>query len=173
VLDRDGTIIVDRDYLSDPDAVELLSGSVAGLLHYQALGFGLVIISNQSGVGRGYFDDACVERVHQRLLALLGAEGITIAGIYYCPHAPEERCPCRKPEPALLVRAASELDFDPAESIVIGDKPSDIELGRRVGAKTVLVRTGHGAKTEREAKIVADLCVDDLAAGSSLIILPK
>ncbi|MBU1230914.1 MAG: HAD family hydrolase [Proteobacteria bacterium] len=144
-LDRDGTVIAERHYLSDPAGVELLPGAAAGLRRMRQLGLRLVLVSNQSGVGRGYFDQTAVERVHGRLLELLEAQGVTLDGIYVCPHAPDDACACRKPLPGLIQRGSRDLGIDLARSFVIGDKPCDVDLGLVVNATTFLVTTGHGA----------------------------
>lgn len=160
VLDRDGTIIVEKPYLSDPAGVELLPRVVSGLRHLSAMGLGLVVVTNQSGVGRGLFDTKRLALIHQQLCALLAAEGIHLDGIYFCPHTPEDACACRKPMTGLLECAAQELDFDPGATFVIGDKPCDIELGQRVGATTFLVRTGYGAAVAADAMVRPDYVVD-------------
>jgi len=144
-LDRDGTVIAERHYLHDPAGVELLPGAAAGLRAMQSLGLRLVLVTNQSGVGRGYFGRDAVERVHGRLLELLEREGVDLDAIYLCPHTPEESCSCRKPLPGLIQRAARDLGLDPAHSFVIGDKACDVDLGLVVSATTFLVTTGHGA----------------------------
>ena len=161
VLDRDGTIIEERHYLSDPNGVKLLPGAAAALRELHEMGFGIVVITNQSGVGRRFFDRDQLQRVHQRFEQLLTAEGVRLDGLYVCPHAPEDDCRCRKPKLGLLEKAAEELGFALSDSIVIGDKVSDIEMGRSAGALTFLVRTGHGAELESAA--AADHVVDDLA----------
>ena len=167
VLDRDGTIIEEREYLSEPEQVKLIPGVAAALRELRQMGFGLVVITNQSGVGRGIFDQAQLERVHQRLEELFQAEGIHLDGLYVCPHTPDDDCACRKPKLGLLQEAADDLGFNMANSIVIGDKASDIEMGRAVGALTFLVRTGYGARFENE--VAADYVVDDLAAAAQAI----
>ena len=144
-LDRDGTVIAEKNYLSDPAGVELLPGAAEGMRRMRALGLRLVLVSNQSGVGRGYFGRDAVERVHGRLLELLEAEGARLDALYVCPHAPDEQCPCRKPGPGLIDRACAELGLDPRASFVIGDKPCDVDLGLVVNATTFLVTTGYGA----------------------------
>ena len=144
-LDRDGTVIAERHYLHDPAGVELLPGAAQGLRRMQALGLWLVLVTNQSGVGRGYFGRDAVERVHGRLLELLEREGVDLDAIYLCPHTPEEACSCRKPLPGLIQRAAADLGIDPARCFVIGDKACDVDLGLVVSATTFLVTTGHGA----------------------------
>jgi D-glycero-D-manno-heptose 1,7-bisphosphate phosphatase len=164
VLDRDGTVIVERHYLSDPDQVELIPGVAEALRQLHELDFGLVVLTNQSGVGRGLFNAQRVEEIHQRMRALLAAEGVQLDGVFFCPHAPEEGCRCRKPAPELIEQAAKQLGFDPRRSMVIGDKGCDIELGKRVGATTVLVRTGYGAQMETAWGRLADHTVDNVAA---------
>ena len=162
VLDRDGTVIVERHYLSDPDDVELLPGAAEGLRQLREMGLGLVVITNQSAIGRGFFDEGRLEQVHQRLRELLAAECVQLDGIYFCPHLPDDNCGCRKPRTGLIECAATELGFDPRAAFVIGDKPCDVELGQRVGATTFLVRTGYGAQVEAEGVVVADYVVDGL-----------
>ena len=172
-LDRDGTIIAERQYLSSPNEVELLPGAGAGLRAMREQGLGLIIVTNQSAVGRGYFDMARLEEIHDRLRGLLAAEGVTLDGIYVCPHAPEEQCRCRKPLPALLEQAARELGFEPRDCVAIGDKPSDMEMGRAVGATTVLVRTGYGAEHEAAGRVSADYVVDDLVEAAAKLAAAK
>jgi D-glycero-D-manno-heptose 1,7-bisphosphate phosphatase len=168
LLDRDGTIIVEKHYLASPDQVALLPNAAAGLRTFSSLGFGLVIVTNQSGIGRGYFTTADADRVHLRLKELLAVESVALDGIYLCPHAPEVGCACRKPEPGLVRRAAADLGFDPSEAIVIGDKPCDIELGKRLHAQTVLVRSGYGVHYPTNA-VKPDLIANDLLAAAELI----
>ena len=169
VLDRDGTINADRHYLSAPDQVELLPEAAAGLRAMRAMGLGLVVVTNQSAVGRGYFDLARLEEIHNRLRELLAADEVELDGIYVCPHLPDDGCDCRKPLPGLLWRAAAELAFDPRACFVIGDKPCDIELGKSVAATTLLVRSGYGAENEAAGTVAADYVVDDLLAAARLI----
>jgi D-glycero-D-manno-heptose 1,7-bisphosphate phosphatase len=169
VLDRDGTINAERDYISSPDQVELLPGTGGALRTLREMDLGLVVITNQSAIGRGYFDMGRLDEIHQRLRELLAEEAVELDGIYVCPHTAESRCDCRKPLPGLLRRAAGELGFSPQECFVVGDKPSDIELGRGVGAATVLVRTGYGRQTEAARTAVPDFIADDLVEAAALI----
>src|SRR5215469_17955325 len=131
LLDRDGTLNVEKHYLSDPAQLELMPGVVEGLRLLQSHGFGLVVISNQSGIGRGVVGKDLVEAIHVRLRELLQQQGVELNGIYYCPHSPEQNCSCRKPSPAMIYQAAEDLDFNPGESFVVGDKSSDVEMGKR------------------------------------------
>jgi D-glycero-D-manno-heptose 1,7-bisphosphate phosphatase len=139
-LDRDGTLMVDVGYPRDPADVKLLPGVVDGLRACREDGFRLAIISNQSGVGRGYFGPDAVTAVHQRLLELLAAEGVHIDDSRYCLHAPEDRCNCRKPSPLMIQRSAEHLGADLAASFMVGDKRSDTEAGRRAGCQGILLR---------------------------------
>jgi D-glycero-D-manno-heptose 1,7-bisphosphate phosphatase len=169
LLDRDGTIIIERHYLSDPRQIEFLPGAVTGLRHMLGMGLGLVVVTNQSAIGRGFFDEAHLDLIHQRFNELLEAEGVQLEGIYFCPHTPEDGCHCRKPKPGLIERAAKELDFDLQASFVIGDKPADIELGRQVRATTFLVRTGYGAEFADDPAVNPDYVADDLSAVAQTI----
>jgi D-glycero-D-manno-heptose 1,7-bisphosphate phosphatase len=169
LLDRDGTVIVERNYLSDPDQVELIPGAADALRRLAARGLGLVLVTNQSGIGRGYFDEARLAEIHQRLTGMLRKENVELDGIYVCPHHPDLACACRKPRTALALRAAEELGFDAAACFVVGDMASDVQLGRTLGATTLLVRTGHGAATLASGAPGADYVVPDLAAAADRI----
>lgn len=169
ILDRDGTVIVERNYLSSPDQVELLPMSASGLQRLTELGLGLVIVTNQSGVGRGLFTLDQVHAIHARMIDLLENNGCSVQAIYVCPHKPEDACECRKPKPKLIFRAARELGFRPADCFVIGDKACDIELGRSVGATTLLVRTGYGAEHAQNGCACPDYVVDNLSEAAEVI----
>jgi D-glycero-D-manno-heptose 1,7-bisphosphate phosphatase len=169
VLDRDGTLIVEKHYLADPEGVELIEGAAEALARLAALGLGLVVVTNQSGVGRGFFDLARLAAIHARLEALLGAKGVRLAGIYYCPHHPDEGCECRKPRTGLVERAARELGFDPRRAFVVGDMPSDVDLARALGATSLRVRTGHGMRAAEAGGAGPDHLVDDLPAAAARI----
>jgi D-glycero-D-manno-heptose 1,7-bisphosphate phosphatase len=137
LFDRDDTLLDDPGYLSDPDKVKFLPGALEGLERFHQEGWPLVMVTNQSGVGRGYFGLKEVRAVHTRLEELLAESGVKLAGIYLCPHAPDEGCRCRKPETQLAEQAAGELGIELAESVMVGDKLSDLELGRRIGSSYV------------------------------------
>lgn len=166
ILDRDGTLVVDRPYQHDPDALEFEAGAAEGVRWLHMRGYRLVVITNQSGIGRGLFSAASLEAVHARLQQMVGAAGADLAAIYYCPHAPEAGCACRKPEQALMQRASAELGFDPRGAIVIGDKNSDVEFGRRAGAMSVLLAA---AGSEAASHSHADAIVPNLLAAARLI----
>lgn len=169
LIDRDGTLNVEKHYLSDPDQLELYPGAGAAIRRLNEAGFGVAVLTNQSGIARGYFDLATLERIHARLRELLAAEGAHVDGIYLCPHGPDDDCACRKPLPGMVEQAVAEHGFDPAQAFMIGDKEVDVELGKAVGATTFLVRTGHGAKAVA-AGTKADYVVDDLAAAMEIIL---
>ncbi|MBI3291377.1 MAG: HAD family hydrolase [Elusimicrobia bacterium] len=173
-LDRDGTLIEDPGYLTDPEAVRLLPRVVSALRLMRHERFRLVLVTNQSAVARGYLSRNGLEIIHRRLKQVLRARGVTLDGWYYCPHHPEARCRCRKPEPGLLRRAARELGCSLKRTYSIGDRWSDVVMGQRVGGKGLLVLTGLGRKEWRQArkmKIWApDAVVKDLYAAARWII---
>ena len=138
-LDRDGTVIYDEGYPRDPRRVRLLPGAGAALDELKRQGFLVVLISNQSGIGRGLLTRDEAEQVHRQVVSALAEFGVHFDAAYYCPHAPKERCRCRKPSPQMLLRAAEELDFDLARSFMVGDKPSDIAAGKQAGCRTILL----------------------------------
>ncbi|HVC97264.1 MAG TPA: HAD family hydrolase [Pirellulales bacterium] len=169
LLDRDGTVNVEKHYLSDPDQVELVPHAARGLAEMARLGLGLVVVTNQSAIGRGLFDRARLDQIHQRLGELLRAEGLRLDGVYACPHLPRDDCRCRKPRPGLVESAAADLGFRASEAFLIGDKRCDIELGRAVNAATFLVRTGYGIQAEADESLRPDYVVDDLWHASQVI----
>jgi D-glycero-D-manno-heptose 1,7-bisphosphate phosphatase len=133
LLDRDGVLVMDSGYPHTPEDYELLPGAVEGARQLSESGWRLAIISNQSGIGRGIFSMEDFQRFHNRLLSDLARAGVPIAGTFICPHEPRIGCDCRKPAPGLIFRAESKLHARLQESIVIGDKTTDIEAGRRAG----------------------------------------
>lgn len=138
-LDRDGTLIADPGYLRDPALVRLLPGVSEGLRRLASAGYALVLISNQSGVGRGLITPDELEAVHRRTWALLEAEGLPLSGAWYCTHRPELRCACRKPAPGLLRAAAAALSLPLERSWMIGDRPSDVDAAQAAGSRAVLL----------------------------------
>ena len=169
LLDRDGTIIEEKEFLSDPEGVVLLPGAVQGLKKLQDAGAVLVVVSNQSGIGRGYYTEAAMHAVNQRLAELLQARGITLAHFFVCPHHPETGCDCRKPGTALLEQAAKATGLLLADAYMIGDKISDIEAGKAAGCKTILVLTGYGREA-RDNGCQPDVVVDNLLGAAGWIV---
>lgn len=139
-LDRDGTLIADTGYLSDPDGVRILPGVAEGLRLLAGAGYRFIVITNQSGIGRGYFTERDARAVNARTEEILRASGVVIERSYYCPHTPEDGCRCRKPGTELAERAARELGFAPGDiHCVIGDKPCDAQLGQNLKTHFVLI----------------------------------
>jgi D-glycero-D-manno-heptose 1,7-bisphosphate phosphatase len=149
-LDRDGTIVQERHYLADPDAVALVPGTVEALRALAAHGFLLVVVTNQSGIARGLYSEADFRAVQSRLESLLAACGVVFDAVYHCPHHPEHTgpCQCRKPDLGMYHAAAAELGIDPSLSIFIGDRLKDVLPARAFGGRGFLVRTGYGAAEE-------------------------
>lgn len=167
-LDRDGTIIEDMDFLSDPAGIRFIEGAVEALEGLERSGFRLVLISNQSGVARGFFTEETVAAIHGRMSEILGEHGVVFSAVYYCPHLPDApvekyrlNCDCRKPKTGMIRRAVEELGVDPTRSFFVGDKASDLQAGRTAGCRTVLVLTGKGGGT-KEA-LSADFAPDFIA----------
>jgi len=172
-LDRDGTIIEEKEYLSRPDQVVILAGAAKALKQLQDAGFRLFVVSNQSGVGRGYFTKADVERVNQYLASLLAGEGVRFEKIYIAPEAPDQPSRGRKPSPQFLFEARDEFGIDLSQSYMIGDKLIDLECGWNAGAKkSILVRTGYGAELERQAadRLGLALVAENLKAAAEWIL---
>lgn len=165
LLDRDGTVIVEKNYLSNPDDVELLPGAAEGLRRLGEEGYGLILVTNQSGIGRGMLTENDVKQVNKRLQQLLEASGVALDAVYMCPHAPQDNCDCRKPLPKMAQDAARQFGFVLQNSWVIGDKPADVALARNIGARSILVRTGYGRETETLG-VAPDFIADDLLEAS-------
>jgi len=169
LIDRDGTLIEDRDYLADPDGVRLFPGVAEAIAAVNRAGIPIAVVSNQSGIGRGYFTEADLAAVERRVQEALAAAGARLDGVYHCPHAPEAGCGCRKPAPAMAIAAARDLGLDLTRSFVIGDKRADLELGRAVGATAILVRTGYGREAEAKG-VAAGQTFADLAAALAWVL---
>lgn len=154
-LDKDGTLIRDVPYNVDPAKIRLYPDVPEALQLLQQHGYRLVVISNQSGVARGYFEEPALTGVRDELSAQVGKYGVTLDGFYYCPHHPQGTvaaytmdCLCRKPKPGLLLRAAQELTIDLTCSWMIGDTPSDVEAGETAGCRSILISSGNKTKWE-------------------------
>ncbi|MBC8367020.1 HAD family hydrolase [bacterium] len=177
-LDRDGTIIRESHFLHRPEDVELLPGVANSLKRLHEAGYALVVLSNQSGVARGLFDLAAVAAVNQELERQLAEQGISLDGIYICPHHPEAEskefgivCNCRKPAPGLALQAAEELDLDLEGSWMMGDKPDDVLLSQTLPLRAILLRTGYGRAREGEVAHLAGLHrADDMESATDWIL---
>ncbi len=172
-LDRDGTLNEEVGYVNHIERFHLLprTGQAIRLLNQHE--WKAVVITNQSGVARGYFPESLVHQIHQTMQDLLKKEGAHLDGIYYCPHHPDigipqyrQKCRCRKPATGLIEEAVKELDLDPLRSYMVGDRGADIEFGRRVGAKAILVLTGYGRGeweySRGQWKVKPDYVAEDL-----------
>lgn len=171
-LDRDGTINIDRVYINDPRLIELIPGAARAIRRARDAGYKIVVVTNQSGVGRGIIDPLILPAIHARLDELLGYEGAKIDLYQICLHAPAERCDCRKPLPKLVLESAKDLGIDLKESVFVGDKLTDVATGKNAGCGlSLLLRTGKGAQEELLAQLTpkpepnetADYVADDLA----------
>jgi D-glycero-D-manno-heptose 1,7-bisphosphate phosphatase len=163
-VDRDGTICFDKHYLADPGGLELIPTVVEGLKKLTRAGVPIVIVTNQSGVARGYFTEETLKKIHKRLIEILEEQGVRILDIFYCPHMPDAGCDCRKPAPGLLMQASKARKIDLRKSYVIGDRMMDVEMAHKVGAKGILVPElgdQYGIEDEiRESKEKADCRCD-------------
>ena len=178
-LDRDGVINAEVDYLHDPAQLVLIEGAARTIRSLVDAGAPVVVVTNQAGIGRGKYTEADLAAVTAHLDELLAAAGTALAGSYFCPHHPPAGigayrivCRCRKPAPGMLEQAARELGIDLANSVIVGDKATDLAAGRAVGCHTVLVRTGYGAAEEASARAseLCDAVFDSLAhAGPYLL----
>ncbi|HWY77694.1 MAG TPA: HAD family hydrolase [Verrucomicrobiae bacterium] len=172
-LDRDGTLNEEKVYLYQPEKLVIFPGVGAALRRLQDAGFALFIVTNQSGIGRGYYTQADMEAVHRRLIGDLGRDGVNFTKIYFAPEAPDLPSRGRKPSPQLLFDARDEFGIDLSQSYMIGDKLIDLECGWNAGVrKSFLVRTGYGAELERTAasKLAAAVVVNDLAGAADWIL---
>jgi D-glycero-D-manno-heptose 1,7-bisphosphate phosphatase len=182
-LDRDGTLIEDVGYLSDPSQVRVYRGAVPALRALRAAGYLLFIVTNQSGVARGYFPESAVKKVHRSIQERLKLKGARIDGFYYCPHYPgaivkaySKVCPCRKPKPGMVRQALKAFSVDLKKSYMVGDKLDDLHLASRAGlAGAYLVRTGNGRRSERELKKLKEKfpVVQGLARAAAAILSQK
>lgn len=172
-LDRDGTLNVDKNYLSNPAELIIIPGTSDALRRLMQAGYRLFIVTNQSGIGRGYYTLADMHAVNEKLCAELAKDGIRFEKIYYAPEAPEEPSRGRKPSPQFLFDARDEFGIDLAQSYMIGDKIIDLECGWNAGVKkSILVRTGYGAKVELGNPEITKraLVADDIGAATELIL---
>jgi len=173
ILDRDGVIVEEVGHLTEPSQLSLIPKSAEAIARLNRSSATVIVVTNQSAVARGLLPEQQVDGIHSSLNKMLSDEGAHIDAYYYCPHHPTEgigayriECPCRKPKPGMLRRAAVEHAIDLTASVMIGDKLSDLEAGARAGCTAILVRTGYGIESEREltnsglysARVADDLC---------------
>lgn len=166
-IDRDGTIVKESGYITDIASLELLPNAAQAINEFHSLGFLVILVTNQSAVGRGYITAAKLDKIHKRLRELLWKSRSYLDAIYVCPHHPDEGCECRKPNPGLVRKAMRDHEIDSSKSYLIGDQRADIELGRREGIRNILVLSGHGEETLRE--ISPDYVVEDILEACRLI----
>ena len=170
-FDRDGTLLIEMGYISHPALAVPYAFAADAIKLAREKGFMVFVVTNQSGVARGWLNETELGAVHGRMIAALAARGAALDGVYYCPHHPEATvkkyrlaCECRKPAPGLAGLVTAEHEIDLTRSFVIGDKLSDIGFGKALGAKSCLVRTGFGGESERAAsgsELVPDLVADN------------
>ena len=166
-LDRDGTLNPDLHYLSEPERLELLSGVTQGIRWLKAHDFLVICVTNQSGIERGLYSESDVEAIHRRLNQRLATGGASVDAFYYCPHAPERGCSCRKPGSLLFERAREEFSVDFGSSAIVGDRSLDVQVGERLGFLTAFVpERGHERPAEEE--VDRSGITPDIRAGSFL-----
>ena len=167
ILDRDGVINEDSDdYIKSPEEYVPIPGSLEAIARLKKAGFTVVVATNQSGIGRGYFDLDTLEAMHNKLKMLLAEIEGSVDGIFYCPHTPEDNCDCRKPAPGLYHQISQQFNIELAGIPVIGDSLRDLEAARAVGATPILVRTGKGKRTMATGKGLVDVPIYDDLAGA-------
>lgn len=168
-LDRDGTLDIDKGYTYKTGDLKFFP-EVFKALNLLKKDFKFIIITNQSGIGRGYYTEQDMHKFNKRLVSKLEKNGIKIEKTYFCPHKPEENCDCRKPNIKFVKQAEKEFDINLKKSFVIGDHSSDIELGKRARCKTVYLLTGHGKKHKEEIKVKPDFIANNLLEAAEWII---
>ena len=171
-VDRDGTINVNVEYLDDPKKLKIYPGVAEGLKKLKENSFKIIVITNQSGIARGFFSEERLKEIHQKMREELSKKGATIDGIYYCPHHPDDGCDCRKPNTGLFKKAVKEHNIDITSSYVIGDRMLDIEAGFKIGLKTVLVpeKKEKVKKEMKKSKIKPDYLCNDFYSGVKWIL---
>ena len=163
-VDRDGTIMHDADYCSDPKQVQIFDGAAAALRRLKNAGYKIIVVTNQSGIGRGFFTEQQYRAVEAEILRQLG-NGL-IEATYFCPDAPGQQSKCRKPAPGMVLQAAQDHDIDLSRSFLIGDKEIDVECAHNAGVRAIRVRTGFDKMTDGSS---ADWVAEDLPAAAAII----
>ena len=172
-IDRDGTVIEYVPYISDPQQVRLIPGAAESLKALADSGFRIVLITNQSGIGRGIYSVQDYEAVSQRFIDLLLEHGVVLDHIEYCPHTPEDNCSCRKPAIGMAESAVAKFGITLTSSFVIGDNRSDIEFGRAINATTILVETGLGAEQREHCADICDYIVPSIKDVLDIVLEEK
>jgi D-glycero-D-manno-heptose 1,7-bisphosphate phosphatase len=175
-LDKDGTLIRDIPYNVDPERITLCEGVADGLRLCAELGYMLIVVSNQPGIAKGYFNESALDNAHRKLIELLNAENIELHAFYYCPHHQDGnvarysiRCQCRKPAPGLLLQAARDHGIALSDSWMVGDILNDIEAGNRAGCRTILIGNGNETEWDITAARIPDHIVSDVYAAAKII----
>ena len=171
-IDRDGTINVNVGYLDNPERFKMYPGVTEGIKLLKKNGFKIIVVTNQSGIGRGYFSIKTLEKINQKMKNELSGKGANVDAIYYCPHHPEDNCNCRKPRTGLLEAAIKEFNLDISLSYIIGDRMLDMEAGHKIGCKTVLVPEDRDKieKEMEESNIQPDHICDNFYSGVTWIL---
>lgn len=174
-LDRDGTVVVERGYITVPEMVELIPGAASAIIRLRESGWRVFVVTNQACIAKGMITEEELGAIHFRMVSMLGAEGAELDGIYTCPHHPDGvvpelavECDCRKPRPGLLERAASEHGLDLSRCVMIGDTLRDLQAGQAAGARTVLVLSGH--PSDAAGQKAASHVAADLAAATEWLL---
>lgn len=174
-IDRDGVINEERNYVHRISDFVLLPGVIEGLSLMRDAGYLLIVVTNQAGIARGYYEQAEMERLHDHLRELLAEQGVSLDAIYFCPHHPQGsiealsiECSCRKPSPGMLLQAAKDFNINLSASVLIGDKFSDVQAGKRAGVgRIAIVESGH--KVEQAARLESDVVAKDLLAAARIL----
>ena len=169
-LDRDGTILDERGYLADPNRLKFYPGIFKALRRLRRIGLNLVVLTNQSGIARGYLTVRVLEEIHRRICQRMSLRGVKLSGFYFCPHLPNQGCSCRKPNPGMPRRAARDFHLNLSRSYVVGDQARDMKLARRIQAKGILVLTGAGRENRKKAHKLAHKVTQNLETASRWIV---
>lgn len=171
-IDRDGTINVNYGYIDSPDDFKIYPGVMNGIKLLKENGYKIIVVTNQSGIGRGYFGKEKLDKIHRKMDNELLKNGTAVDAIYYCPHHPDDNCNCRKPKTGLFEKAVKDLDINITESFIIGDRMLDMEAGYKIGCKTVLVPENKEKISieMKESKVKPDYVCDDFFSGVKWIL---
>lgn len=171
-IDRDGTINVNVEYLDTPDNFQMYPGVAEGIKKLQDAGFKILVVTNQSGIARGFFTEETLNKIHERMKNELSEKNASIDGLYYCPHHPDDNCDCRKPKTAMFEKAIKDHDVDVSQSFIIGDRMMDVEAGKKIGCKTILVpeRKKMVEIERKNSSVKPDYICDDFSSAVSWIL---